>query len=94
MTVWHLRDLASGKRTIVKCTAVKTLHIPFFEGLTVERMLAHAMKTPHVAKALPIEEKEIFKLPREYIGNVLFTLVGDRFKKWVESKIEDRNQKM
>ena len=45
VTVWHLRDLAGGKRTIVKATAIKTIQVPHFEGLSVERMLAHAMKS-------------------------------------------------
>ena len=57
-------------------------------------MLSHAMKSPHVCKALPVEEKEIYKFPREYLGNVIFTIVGDKFRKWVEQKIEARNEKM
>ena len=28
MTVWHLRDLANGKRKIIKCEKVKVLPIP------------------------------------------------------------------
>ena len=44
--------------------------------------------------ALPITEKETLKLPREYIGNVLYTLIGDNFQDFVNSKIEERNLKV
>ena len=39
VTIWHLRDLASGTRKIIKCTDVKTIHVPQFEGLKIETML-------------------------------------------------------
>lgn len=45
-------------------------------------------------RALPEEEKEIMKLPREYIGNVIFTIVGEKFQSWVMEKIEIRNAKL
>ena len=46
VTVFHLRDLASGKRQIIKAERVKTIHVPHFEGLTVDTMLYHARKSP------------------------------------------------
>ena len=55
VTVWHLRDLAAGKWTIIKATAVKTIQIPHFEGLTIDKMLVHAMKSSTVCKCLPTE---------------------------------------
>ena len=42
VTIWHLRDLAAGKRKIIKCTDVKTIHVPQFEGLKIETMLEFA----------------------------------------------------
>ena len=41
---------------------------------------------------LPIE-KEIKKLTRRYVGNVIYTVVGEPFEKWVEKKIDERNHK-
>ena len=84
VTVFHLRDLASGKRHIIKADKVKTIHVPHFEGLTLDTMLYHAKKNMQVMKALPIEAREIDKLPRQYISNVIYTIVGDKFKDWVE----------
>ena len=34
------------------------------------------------------------KLPRAYIANVIFTIVGARFKQWVDEVIATRNKKI
>ena len=44
-------------------------------------------------KALPVEPREIDKLPRSYVANVIYTIVGERFKQWVESQIQARTKK-
>ncbi len=94
VTVWHLRDIGSGKRAFIKAQEVKTIQIPHFDGLTVERMLLHAAQSNDVMQALPADQKEIHKLPREYIGNILYTILGDKFKKWVRKKCDERTDKI
>ena len=79
VTIWHLRDLARGLRTHIKCADVKVIQIPQYKGLSVEDILTTAKLMPEVMRALPEQEKEIYKLPREYIGNVIFTIVGEDF---------------
>ena len=44
-------------------------------------------------KALPLEPREIDKLPRSYVANVIYTIVGDKFKAWVEKAIQERTQR-
>ena len=39
MTVWHLRDLASNKRKLIKAKDISHIEIPHFEGLEVEKIL-------------------------------------------------------
>ena len=41
---------------------------------------------------LPEEESELKKLPREFLGNVLYSVIGDRFYQWVKVQIEKRNE--
>ena len=94
LTVWHLRDLAASRRTIIKDSAVKFFAIPQFEGLAVDDLLNYARAHPTVLRALPIEEKEVLKMPRYYIGNVIYTLVGQPFAKWVEERVTARNEKL
>ena len=70
-----MRDLAGGKRRIIKASDVKTIHVPHFEGLSIATMLCHAKSFPQVFKALPTVESEILKLPRAYISNVIYRRV-------------------
>ena len=58
MTIWHMRDLISGKRKRVKEADVKTLTVPHFEGLTIESFLEYAKNKPQVMLALPALERE------------------------------------
>ena len=37
--------------------------------------------------AFPEEPKELDKLPRQYIANVIYTLIGEPFNVWVEQQI-------
>ena len=39
-------------------------------------------------------EKEIVKLPKQYLVNVIYTVAGEDFAKWVKEKIEARNTKV
>ena len=57
-------------------------------------MLYHARSFPAVQKALPSEPREVEKLPRAYIANVIFTVVGAPFKQWVDGVIARRNEKI
>ena len=45
-------------------------------------------------RALPAVDKEIRKLPREYIGNVCQTLAADTFSAWVKARVDARNAKL
>ena len=56
-------------------------------------MITYAKEYPAVMLRLPIE-KEIPHLPRNYIGDVIYTIVGDPFYKWKDDKIEVRNRKL
>ena len=94
VTIWHLRDLARGKRAHILCSNVKVIHMPQYEGLTVEDLLVEARKSEAVMRALPSEEKEIKKLPRAYIGNLIYTIIGKDFADWVDARVTARNAKL
>ena len=44
--------------------------------------------------ALPEPMKEVLKMPRAYISNVLYTMIGQPFKDWVNEQVEKRNAKI
>ena len=45
-------------------------------------------------RALPSERREILKLPRGYIANVIKTIIGQEFEDWVREKVNARNLKV
>ena len=78
VTVWHLRDLAMGVKRIIYCDAVKFINVPQFEGLTIHTIFEFASGDRNVELALP-PGKEIGKLSRGYLANVVYTILGQRF---------------
>ena len=94
VTIWHLRDIASGKRKYIKAIAVKTIQVPHFDGLTFDTMIVNAKKHPGFSSFLPMEPREVEKLPRAYLANLIYTIVGDPFKQWVRKRMQERTQKI
>ena len=93
MTIFHLRDLAANKKQRIKCTEVKHINVPQFEGLSIDDMLDWACMHGYVLAALPELERERKKLPRSYIANVCNTIEGESFSKWVNKRVEERHNK-
>ena len=90
-----MRDLVAGKRKMIKTDDVRTINVPFFEGLSIEKMLRWAAKQPQsVMNAFPLVNREVEKLPRAYVANVIYTLAGAPFVKWIEKQVNDRNAKI
>ena len=83
-----MRDIVANMRTLVKADGVKHIIIPQFEGLAIDDLLGYAGQYPEVMRALPMAQKEIRKLPREYIGNIIYTLVGSDFRDWVKQRFD------
>ena len=94
--MWHLRDLCASKRVIIKCDDVKVIQLPHYEGINIESILefAESYNNGEAMKCLPENKKEILKMPRSYIANCIYTLVGEPFQDWANNKIEERNQKV
>ena len=93
MTIWHLKDLAAGNKRKILSKHIKHIDIPQYEGLSISNLMEYAREHQEVMHALPIE-REIKKLSRQYIANVIFTLVGSDFQHWVDDRISKRNQKV
>ena len=43
---------------------------------------------------LPDREQELKKLGRQYLINVLYTVLGDKFKHWVGQPVDQRHQEV
>ena len=66
---------------MIKCDQVKVIQLPYYDGLCIEDILKFAKeaKNGQSLLALPEVEKEVLKLPRAYIANVIYTIVGEEF---------------
>ncbi len=93
VTIWHLKELIRSERTHIKRDAHRTIGIPQYEGLAVKDILAYIQDKPEVMLALPAVESEIKNLPRDYLGNVIITILGDEFQQWVDDRVVERNEK-
>jgi len=40
--VWHLRELADGRRRKIKCNDVKVIQLPYYDGLSIQDILEYA----------------------------------------------------
>lgn len=40
------------------------------------------------------DERDLHKLPRYWVANVIYTIIGDAFRMWVAEKIRERNDKV
>ena len=57
----------------------------------MDHILDFGLSYAAVVNALPIIA-EIRKMPRAYLCNVIYTLVGEPFKAWVLQRCEERNE--
>ena len=82
-----------GMKRIIKCDDVKVIDVPQFEGLAIKEIFEFAMNSSAVEAALP-PAKEISKLSRGYLSNVIYTIMGEPFQQWVTAQVNKRNQKV
>ena len=57
-------------------------------------MIVNARKHPGFSNYLPTEPREVEKLPRAYLANLIYTIVGEAFKHWVGERMQERTEKI
>ena len=77
----------------IKCDRVSYLFCPQYEGLSLECVLKQAASYKEVWQFFP-DQRDIAKLPRQWVINVLNTIVGEPFSDWVRLQIDSRNEKL
>ena len=76
---------------MIKGSEVQHLHVPFYEGLEVKEFIKFMEGYPFVQMCLPDRENEIKKMARQYLINVIYTRCGDKFKKFVDDRVNARH---
>ena len=87
-----MADLAAGRRRRIREVDVKHITVPHFEGLKIETMLEYASQFDEVMQALPAEAREREKLPRPYLSRLIYTIIGEPFRVWVERIVNERHE--
>ena len=64
VTIYNMRDLMCNVRWRIKCHKIHHINVPQYAGLSIEEMMAWAVKRPgQVMMYLPAESREREKLP-------------------------------
>ena len=78
---------------VIMAADMKHLAVPHYEGLTVQDILKNIGMRDNFRLFMPIV-KELPKLPKQFIINVAYSIIGDPFAKWVKGQIQTRNIKV
>ena len=69
------------------------ISIPHYENFTLDIILDYGLAYAEVVDSLPVL-REIRKMPRAYVCNVIYTRVGKDFKTWVQKGCRERNERL
>ena len=64
-----------------------------YNTLTVDSILSYGSQVKQVKQYLP-DERDVPKLPRQWLINVIYSLAGDDFRAWVSQQVKDRNDRV
>ena len=78
---------------ILKCDDVKVIYVPQYEHLGLKEIIKFAFTYENVLCYLPIT-KELTKMSRKYICDVIYSIVGDDFENWVKARVDARHANM
>ncbi len=63
------------------------MFVPQYESLSLDRILNKAHEWQIVWEYLP-DERDLHRLPRQWVISVIFTVVGAPFEEWVSEQIQ------
>ena len=69
---------------------VTHVRVPFYENLTLEQIVGQLEGHPEVFDYLP-DGKELKKVPRQWICNVIASRIGLPFVQWVQARVDERH---
>ena len=108
MTIYFLKDLARGKKTSkykqlnistfclteILSKNVRHISVPHYESLSLEKITQFCQRQPNDIQNYMPDRIEIHKVSREWICNIVATVLKNRFTDWVDEQIEIRNEEV
>ena len=93
MTIYFLKDILCRKKAYIPNDQVKTLFVPQYKALSIERILQFAADKPNISDFLP-DDIDLPKVPKQWLVNVCAVVLGDDFRAWVNHQVQERNAVM
>lgn len=62
--------------------------------MKIEAFYEFAEPYPEVMRAFPLVKHERLNLPRQYVINVIYTLIGQPFRAWVDRLVDTRHEEI
>ena len=69
------------------------MYLPNYNTLSIEAILEFGKNEPRVASYLP-DERDLPRLPRQFIINITYSIMKDHFVEWTDQQIKARNEKL
>ena len=82
VNVYFLKDIQNQRKAYVPNNEVKTLYVPHYKNLSLEKIFKYVDTQPQVGPYLP-DQADIPKIPKQWIVNVCAAVIGQPFKDWV-----------
>jgi hypothetical protein len=93
--VYFLRELMGNKKKRLRTTQIRTIHVPQYEGLGIKEIRQFLdQKHPEVYAYLPEPNLELPKTPKQWVCNVVATILQEEFTKWVKLQVWARHEKV
>ena len=91
-TIYWMKDLFNGSKKAIEGKDIVHIACPQFETITTVSILAFGHSQSNtLVDYLPILKEQV-KLPRQFIINVTFAVVGKPFSDWIKAQVEERNR--
>ena len=93
--VYFLKELLGGKKKMLTTAKIRTIHVPQYEGLGIKEIRQFLDEAhPEVYAYLPEPDIELPKTPKQWVVNVVATILQDVFDKWVKLQVWARHEKV
>jgi hypothetical protein len=73
---------------------IQHLHCPQYETLSTKSILEWACAQSNLIQMYLPEEREIVKLPKQWILNVVYAILGEAFSTFIHERCQARNDKI
>ena len=80
-----------GNKHYVPCGEVRYLFVPHYTSLSIAKILNESLRYPKVARFLP-DPQDFARVNRQWLCNVINSVVGQPFADWVEAQVKSRNE--